>query len=192
MNRSNGTNDINWGTLDATGRIGLYVGDSGGVYSTQRVNDGQWHHVAMTRDVDTGRVQIYIDGVLNATHVLEVWGKDNPIQPDRRLERRRQRWRHRTGANYFNGRLDEIKIYNAVLGANEIAAQAMVPAGADALTAATPMSGPVVHLSISSQDALAESIQVLRKTGVNGTFRARSRPSRAVPRCSTIQMSKRA
>jgi hypothetical protein len=27
-------NDINWGTLDGSGHIGIYVGDSGGVYRT--------------------------------------------------------------------------------------------------------------------------------------------------------------
>ena len=30
------SNDINWGTINAAGDIGIYVGDSGGVYSTAR------------------------------------------------------------------------------------------------------------------------------------------------------------
>jgi hypothetical protein len=169
VEQAGGANDINWGTLDAIGRIGLYVGDSGGVYSAERVNDGQWHHIALTRDAGTGRVQIYVDGVLNATHVLETGAKTTPFSLIGALTVRAGDGVTQTGATYFNGKLDEIRIYNAVLGGNEIAAQAVAP-GSPTLISATAMAGPVVHLTFSSPDALAESIQVLRKTGVNGTF----------------------
>ena len=47
----------------------------GGVYSTAPINDGQWHNVAMTRDATTGLVQIYVDGVLNASATLDTGNK---------------------------------------------------------------------------------------------------------------------
>ena len=40
VEQSGGSNDINWGTLDATGHIGIYVGDTGGLFSTNAVNNG--------------------------------------------------------------------------------------------------------------------------------------------------------
>ena len=67
VEQSGAGNDINWGTLNASGDIGIYVGDSGGIYSTSPINDGQWHNIAMTRNASTGVVQLYIDGKLNAT-----------------------------------------------------------------------------------------------------------------------------
>ena len=55
------TGDINWGTLNAAGQIGIYVGDTGGVYSTSAVNDGTWHNVAMTRDAHVARLRKKLD-----------------------------------------------------------------------------------------------------------------------------------
>jgi hypothetical protein len=47
------------------------VGDTGGVCSTNPINDGTWHNVAMTRDATTAVVQLYIDGVLNGSSTLD-------------------------------------------------------------------------------------------------------------------------
>ncbi|HYO09862.1 MAG TPA: LamG-like jellyroll fold domain-containing protein, partial [Tepidisphaeraceae bacterium] len=162
-------NDINWGVLDRTGRIGLFVGTSGGVYSTRPVNDGQWHNVAMTRDAVTGRVQIFIDGILNATHVLEAGNKTTPFSQIGALRVAAADGVTVTGANHFNGQLDDLRIYNTVLGAAEISAVALVPA-TPVITSATVAAGPVAHLAFTSGSSFAESIEVYRKVGVNGTF----------------------
>ena len=66
-----GTNEIYWGVLDAAGRIGLGVGESR-VSSTKAINDGQWHHVALTRNAATGAITIYVDGFLDASGTLAV------------------------------------------------------------------------------------------------------------------------
>ena len=68
-------NDINWGTINAAGDIGIYVGDSGGIYSTMPLNDGQWHNIAITRDATTGIVQLYVDGVLNGSGTFDIGNK---------------------------------------------------------------------------------------------------------------------
>src|SRR5262249_10305288 len=60
VEQSSGTNDINWGTLNASGQIGIFVGDSG-VYTTGAINDGQWHNIGITRSSTSGLVQIYVD-----------------------------------------------------------------------------------------------------------------------------------
>ena len=44
--------------------FGVNNGSSGaGICSTVSVNDGQWHHVAVTRNGSTGELRIFIDGV---------------------------------------------------------------------------------------------------------------------------------
>jgi len=131
------TSDINWGTLNASGQIGIYVGDTGGVYSTSPINDGQWHHVAMTRDATTGQVQLYIDGVLNGSSTLAAATGIKAAQfyligalTDRSSAG------YVTGANYFNGQLDDVRIYNRVLSALEISQIGSAPSAAG--TAANP------------------------------------------------------
>ena len=165
----NGANDIDWGTIDSTGHMGLYVGDSGGVYSTAPVNDGQWHNIAMMRDATTGQVQIYVDGILNNTTTLDAGSKTSPFSLIGALTDLATDGVTRTGADYFNGRLDEVRIYNALLGANEIAALATAPA-APVLQSVSLEAGPVAHLTFSSPSAFAQSIEIDRKDGVNGTF----------------------
>ena len=52
-----------------------------------------------------------------------------------------------TGANYFNGDLDEVRIYNQVLGyANDIAGLALIPP-VPTLTSAAAASGSIVKLA---------------------------------------------
>ena len=164
-------NDINWGVLDATGRIGLYVGDSGGVFSTNPINDGQWHNVAMTRDATTGVIQLFVDGVLNATGLGDVGAKSAPFNLISALSNVAADGATFTGGNYFNGQLDELSIYNQVLGANDIAGFGLVPAP-PTLQAATAQPGPVVHLAFVSPSTYALTLEIDRKTGVNGTYTA--------------------
>ncbi len=110
------TGDINWGTLDATGRIGIYVGDAGGIYSTNPINDGQWHNVTMTRDATTGAVQLYVDGVLNSSSSFDTGYKAAQFYLIGALTIRSSAG-NVIGATYFNGQLDDIQIYDRVLSA---------------------------------------------------------------------------
>jgi hypothetical protein len=169
VEQSGGANDINWGTLDATGHIGIYVGDTGGVFSTNPVNDGQWHNIAMTRNASSGVVQLYVDGVLNGTGTFDTGNKASQFSVIGALTDVASDGVTRTGDNYFNGQLDEVRIYNQVLGANEIAGLAIVPA-APTLQSVTASSGPVVHLAFSNSSNFAQNLEIDRKTGAGGTY----------------------
>jgi hypothetical protein len=164
------TGDINWGTLNATGRIGIYVGDTGGVYSTNPVNDGTWHNVAMTRDAATGVVQLYIDGVLNGSSTLDTGIKAAQFYLIGALTDRNSSG-NVTGANYFNGQLDEVRIYNRVLSASEISQIGSAPAAPlDLTTNQLTDSSSMLQLSWTNPSDVAQSIQVERKTGTSGTY----------------------
>jgi hypothetical protein len=164
------TSDINWGTLNASGQIGIYVGDSGGVYSTTPVNDGQWHHVAITRDAFTGQVQLYIDGVLNGSAALDVGTKAAQFYLIGALTDRNNAG-YVTGANYFNGQLDEVRIYNRVLTATEISALGQPPSAPMGLSASTvPDVGTMLQLSWTNTSDTAQNVAVERKIGAGGTY----------------------
>ena len=64
-------NDIQWGTINSAGKIGLGLGnDVNGVYSASAVNDGNWHDLRITRTVNadgTSAVSLYVDGALSSS-----------------------------------------------------------------------------------------------------------------------------
>jgi hypothetical protein len=77
------------------------------------VNDGHWHHVAVTWDGSTMRM--YLDGLLRETVPFdgEVISNDLPLHLG---------YEPRTGHSPLNGLLDEVSIYKRALSAAEIAA----------------------------------------------------------------------
>ncbi len=95
-------------------------------------HDGRWHHVAFTRDRATGRIALYVDGVLAG----DATGSRGPLDAPPRLVVGRMQ----PGGRGFRGDLDELTFHDRALTAAEVAALALdVPGGlanADALAAA--------------------------------------------------------
>lgn len=145
VEQSAGGSDINWGTLNSTGRIGVSVGDSGSVLSTVAVNDGNWHHVGLSRDASTGIVKVYVDGVLNVTETLETGNKTSAFRLIGALSDVMSDGITFTGGNYFNGQLDDVRIYNLVVDPAVVASLALPPAAPTQL-AVTPASGTELDL----------------------------------------------
>jgi large repetitive protein len=126
-------NDIQWGVLDSSGRIGFSVGNDAGVFSATPVNDGTWHQVAIARDAATSEVVIYVDGVESGrgTSSFPVFdgtlnrllgfgnnnrfsGADGSDEPDLR---------------FLDATLDDVRIYDRVLSADQVAAIRAVESG---------------------------------------------------------------
>jgi hypothetical protein len=164
------TSDINWGTLNASGQMGIYVGDTGGVYSTSPINDGNWHSIAMTRDATTGQVQIYVDGALNNSGTFDTGIKAAQFYLIGALTDRNSSG-YVTGANYFNGQLDDIRVYNRVLSSGEISQIGAAPSAPLDLSA-SPIrdSSSMLALSWANTSDVAQNVQVERKTGAGGTY----------------------
>ncbi len=115
------------------------------VSSNIDVNDGQWHHIAGVFASDSNK-RLYVDGTLRAVmsesipssalaQYLTIGrdGDSNP-NPDR----------------YFEGDLDEIRVFNKALQPSEIHALAMTPTPVPEVTGtATPTRTPTVTPTIS-------------------------------------------
>lgn len=114
-----GTNTIAYG-LDLTGdgRLifsanyglsghGLNAGDW---YSNHRLTAGQWHHVTAT--YDGSNIQFYIDGQLDSTHQANIIfaATDEALILGADL----------SGGSHFDGVLDDTRVYNRALEADEI------------------------------------------------------------------------
>ena len=85
-------------------------GSSGNLVSTTLVNDSNWHHAVVT--ADGTNVNIYIDGKYENQGALSGDVDDDNV--------RTTIGSYSTLVNYFNGTIDEVKIYNRALSAEEI------------------------------------------------------------------------
>jgi hypothetical protein len=146
-----------WGTAIVSGTFALGVGSSGGdtnIASSVNINDGTWHHVAATRNNTSGAMQVYVDGVLRGSGTGPTGSRTFP--PSLRIGSLQ------TANNYLNGTLDDVRLYNRVLTAGEIAALIGTPPAAPTGLTAIAGSGSVA-LSWSAS-ATATNYYVKRST----------------------------
>ena len=105
-------NDFGVALLGNSIGFGLGSGDVTAV-SYKAINDGTWHHVAVTWDAITGAMKVFIDGNLDgsATGPTAARNTATTIYIGK-------------GANYtgLNGALDEIRLYNGVLTQAQVTA----------------------------------------------------------------------
>ena len=110
------------------GEIGF---NTGGIYgddtinTTTDINDGNYHHVVITREEATGEKQIYIDGQLNNTDLATM----NPLSDPRMVAIGCAIDASQTDPNsiyadprqFFQGQLDDLQLYSGVLTSNQVA-----------------------------------------------------------------------
>ncbi|PIQ55876.1 MAG: hypothetical protein COW02_02150 [Comamonadaceae bacterium CG12_big_fil_rev_8_21_14_0_65_59_15] len=114
VEEAGGANDVFWGWIDASGHIGVMKGNTNGAKSTSSINDGQWHHVVLTRDATSGQTKAYVDGNLQSTVNSGTGTVTQPFTSMGRIED--------TGGTpvYFAGSLDEVKVFSSVLSDSEV------------------------------------------------------------------------
>ena len=108
-----------WGTAIVNGKFVLGVGATGGDVTTAssvNVNDGTWHHVLATRNATTGATAVYVDGVLKGSGTGPTGTRSAP--PGLRIGSLQN------GGNFFNGTIDDVRLYDWALSATEIMALA--------------------------------------------------------------------
>jgi len=95
-----------FGTSLTGSKLAFGTGGDVTIFSNSDVNTGQWVHVAATRNQPTGEMKLYINGVLEASTLASTAGLYSPwaIAIGRML----------TSASYYNGDLDEVRIWNNV------------------------------------------------------------------------------
>ena len=93
--------------------------------ATSAINDGVWHHVAFTVSYDPVGLQTtltcYVDGVAESTRtpMADPNGEDQTFQPAgvvQKLNIGVNTW----GSNYWDGSVDELRLYDKALSADEI------------------------------------------------------------------------
>jgi hypothetical protein len=100
------------------------------------LNDGEWHHIAYTADAVTDVTRLYIDGILagSTTSPAFTFAAFNNFEIGR-LGRS-------SPTDAYAGSVDELRIYDAVLSASDIA------------TLAVPEAGPALLFGITAVGSL--------------------------------------
>ena len=78
--------------------------------STSRCNDGNWHHVAVVRDVSAGKMRMYIDGILESEAEDNGW--DFSAASSCRIGQEGETY---GGNRQYHGLIDDVRIYNRAL-----------------------------------------------------------------------------
>jgi hypothetical protein len=105
-----GTGGAQWAWLDRAGNIGLSVDGVLVVHSAVPVNDGRWHHILLTRDAGTGSGQVWVDGRLHQSAGGPVGERAAEFSSIGIIENSGPK-------RYFQGRLDQVHVFNSVLSA---------------------------------------------------------------------------
>jgi len=107
--------NVSGDNADDRGKMGFNLRDVGkvhsaGVSSENPLNDGQWHHLAGVRDQAQKKSFYYVDGVLigEADDETEDINSGQSIWIGEHLER------------YYKGLIDDVKLWNRPLSANEL------------------------------------------------------------------------
>ena len=84
------------------------------ITSTSAINDGQWHHVAATRNNASGAMKLYVDGNLQASLTGPVGTRSAPtgLRLGAMLP----------GGGFFSGTMDDVRLYNYQLSGSQVAA----------------------------------------------------------------------
>ena len=99
---------------DGTGAASISIGDEAGNTwndgtGTTRVNDGTWHHVAISFDDETNTGRVFTDGVEEAEYT------DETEVPQNEADLMFNSWFHTGVFGGYIGLLDEIAIFNVAL-----------------------------------------------------------------------------
>jgi hypothetical protein len=103
------------------GKLFFGVEDIGGngsyLSGDTMVTDDEWHHVAAVRDVTTDRLYLYLDGSSDATPVVDT--TISTLATDKGFDIGHA-INTTTGHGYFNGKIDDVRIYDRALSAEEV------------------------------------------------------------------------
>jgi predicted alpha-1,6-mannanase (GH76 family) len=105
-----------FGTALVSGKFAFGIGnpDQTILSSGATINDGAWHHCVATRQQITGIIRIYVDGIQQWSGTAS----RNTLNSSGRL----LLGALSSGNGYFNGSLDDVKIFRRTLSGNEVAA----------------------------------------------------------------------
>jgi hypothetical protein len=115
-----GMNGNDFGSSVLNGKFAFGVGNGASstamttILSTSDVTTGQWVHVAATRKMSTGVIQIFVNGMMESTGTVATQKNSLNAQPIMTIGG------NTVDFHYFVGQIDEVRAWNVVRSATDI------------------------------------------------------------------------
>ena len=90
------------------------IGVSQGLQGSTNLSDGNWHFLTLVAERATNYVRLYVDGVQEASVSNSVFGNDNDNTASVLVGT------ERTSVLFFDGLIDNVRIYNKALSVDEV------------------------------------------------------------------------
>jgi hypothetical protein len=146
-----------WGTSLLSNKLAFGIGNPDlTIQSTSNVNTGNWVHVAATWKQSTGVMQLYINGILEAT----TSGSTNARNAPPRITM----GEIQTDISRFNGSIDELRIWNTVR------AQAQIKANLFNRNLSNGASGLVGYYRFNEGSGTNSGNSCTNTSGIDGTL----------------------
>lgn len=135
----------------------LYFGKIGGVLSTSTVapSNGVYHHVAVTYAQSTGDMKFYLDGVLSQTinegSAITQYFDSDPFTIGNFVD----------NTTFFNGQIDDMRIYNSILTDPEILAIATEDLAAPTVAITSPADDSTISGTVSVTASAGDDVGVV-------------------------------
>jgi hypothetical protein len=120
---------LSWGTIEAGAKWVIRTNEDGTlraevqggyIFGTTRIADGNWHHIAvvLTNDTtpDISEANLYVDGNLESIGGMLAFAVNTAVTENVKIGV------HAGGLKYYNGLIDEVRIYDRALSAADIEA----------------------------------------------------------------------
>ena len=136
-------------SIISTGQLVLTVGSATTQVTNVALNDGNWHHIAMTTDDTASEIRCYIDGGIAKVATLESltypeYSDDLPLTIGNDMPAESMYY------TVFDGSIANLRLWSDVRTAEEISSNKMESVGADA-------EGLVAEWLLDSEDITAET-----------------------------------
>ena len=120
MENNGAVADIQWGWIDANGKIGFGMGDNTGLMSTNVVSDGTWHQVTISHDFTSGKTYLWVDGVNNVNGTVLL--ANTVVATNKFLGLGVTADDGATSNRFLNAKLEDVRIYDSVLTTTQVQA----------------------------------------------------------------------
>ena len=140
--------NADFGTALVGNKFGFGIGNPNTTLTaTNVINDGQWHYLVATRSNTSGQMVVYVDGVAQGTLTGPTGSRTAPgflriggLQ---------------SGAGFFNGSLDDVRIYDYALNSTQLIAVMNTAPVLNAISNRVIMAGATLLITNTATDVEA-------------------------------------
>ncbi len=116
------------------------------IYTTDPINDGNWHHITATRDAVSGQMDLYLDGMQEGSTKGPTGTRSAP--PDLCVGSLQTK----VTDGFFSGEIDDVQLFDRVFSANEVPSLMNHPPTLAAISDTNLLAGRTLLITNTASD----------------------------------------